>query len=200
MGTQPPFPKGQSPPIFGPRLLWQMAAWIKTPTVVLQLVSVVLNAILNTNSFTLQVTVASRASDSGFFAWTDWRVTNWFCICIVFVFSAHVYCGQMAGCIKMALGTEVGIAPGHIVLDGDPAPLHKRGRAPNFRPTSIVANGCMDQDATWCRGRLRLTRHCGRWGPSSASPKGAEPPIFGQCPLWPNGWTDQDATWYGGKS
>ena len=115
-------------------------------------------------------------------------------------FLTHVYCGQMAGCIKMALGTEVGIAPGHIVLDGDPAPLHKRGRAPNFRPTSIVANGCMDQDATWCRGRLRLTRHCGRWGPSSASPKGAEPPIFGQCPLWPNGWTDQDATWYGGKS
>jgi len=37
-----------------------------------------------------------------------------------------------------------------------------------------------------------------RWGPSFPSPKGAQPPIFGQCPLWPNGWMDYDATWYGG--
>jgi len=32
-------------------------------------------------------------------------------------FSAHVYCGQTAGWMKMPLGTEV-----DIVLDGDPAP------------------------------------------------------------------------------
>jgi len=38
-------------------------------------------------------------------------------------FLAHVYCGQTAGWIKMALGTEVGLGPDHIVLDGDPAPL-----------------------------------------------------------------------------
>ena len=24
-----------------------------------------------------------------------------------------------------------------------------------------------------------------RWAPSSPSPKGAQPRIFGQCPLWP---------------
>jgi len=35
-------------------------------------------------------------------------------------FSAYVYCGQMAGCIKMPLGTEVGLVPDDIVLDGDP--------------------------------------------------------------------------------
>jgi len=37
--------------------------------------------------------------------------------------SVHVYCGQMAGWIKMLLplGTEVGLGPGHVVLDGDPA-------------------------------------------------------------------------------
>ena len=35
-----------------------------------------------------------------------------------------VYCGQTAGWIKMALDTEVGLGPGHIVLDGEPAPLH----------------------------------------------------------------------------
>jgi len=36
-------------------------------------------------------------------------------------FLAHVYCGQMAGWIKMPLGTKVGVSPCHIVLHGDPA-------------------------------------------------------------------------------
>ena len=54
-------------------------------------------------------------------------------------FSANVYCCQTAGWIKMPLGsTEVGLDPGHIVLDGDPAPP-KRGIAPNFRSMSILA-------------------------------------------------------------
>jgi len=40
----------------------------------------------------------------------------------------------------MALGMEVGLGPGHIVLDGDPAPLpKKRAEPPNFRPIFIVA-------------------------------------------------------------
>ena len=37
-------------------------------------------------------------------------------------FSAHVYCGQTAEWTKVPLGMEVGLGPGHIVLDGDPAP------------------------------------------------------------------------------
>ena len=45
-------------------------------------------------------------------------------------FSAHVYCGQTAGWIKMALGMEVGLGPVHIVLDGDTAPLPKKGAEP----------------------------------------------------------------------
>jgi len=32
----------------------------------------------------------------------------------------------------MKLGIQVGLSPGHIVLDGDPA-------SPNFRPMSVVA-------------------------------------------------------------
>jgi len=40
-------------------------------------------------------------------------------------FSAHVYCGQMAGWVKTPLGMEIDLGPGHIVLDGDPAPLQK---------------------------------------------------------------------------
>jgi len=55
-------------------------------------------------------------------------------------FSAHLYCGQMAGCIEMPLGMEVGLSPGDFVLDGDAAPYPKRGEAPpNFRHVSIVA-------------------------------------------------------------
>ena len=61
-------------------------------------------------------------------------------------------------------------------------------------------NGWMDQDETWHAGRPRPCPHCVRWGPSSPPQKGAEPPIFGPCPLWPNGWMDQDGTWHGGGS
>ena len=46
-------------------------------------------------------------------------------------FSAHFYCAQTAGYIKMPLGMEVGLIPGEFVLDGDPAPLPKRGGAPS---------------------------------------------------------------------
>jgi len=45
-------------------------------------------------------------------------------------FSAHVYCGQTAGWIKMALSMEVGLGSGHIVLHGDTAPLSKKGQSP----------------------------------------------------------------------
>jgi len=51
--------------------------------------------------------------------------------------------------IKVSLGMEVGLCPGHIVLDGDQAPpAQKRGRAPQFS-----ANGWAHQDATWFGGR-----------------------------------------------
>ena len=55
-------------------------------------------------------------------------------------FSAHIYCGQTAGWIKVALGMEVGLSPGHIVLGGGTAPLPQKGQSiPNFWPMSIVA-------------------------------------------------------------
>jgi len=50
---------------------------------------------------------------------------------------AHVYCGQMAGWIKMPLGTEEGLGPGHTVLDGDPQKGHSS--PPLFGPMSTVA-------------------------------------------------------------
>jgi len=67
-------------------------------------------------------------------------------------FSAHFYCGQTAGCIKMALGTEVGLGPGDIVLDEDPAPP-KGAQLPIFGPCLLWPNDCMYQGTTWyeCR-------------------------------------------------
>ena len=54
-------------------------------------------------------------------------------------FSAHLYCSQTAGWIKMLLGTEVGLGPNDIVLHGAPTPPHQKGTALNFRSMSIVA-------------------------------------------------------------
>jgi len=66
-------------------------------------------------------------------------------------YSAHVYCGQTAGWIKMTLGMKAGLGPGHIVLDGDPAPLPKIKKGPEppiFGQFLLRPNGWMDQDAT----------------------------------------------------
>jgi len=45
----------------------------------------------------------------------------------------------------MALGMEVGLGPSHIVLDGDPAPLPKRGQLPPiFGQCPLWPNDWMD--------------------------------------------------------
>jgi len=49
-------------------------------------------------------------------------------------FSVHVCCGQTAGWIKMALGMEVGLGPGYIVIHWDHAPLPQEGAEP---PTTL---------------------------------------------------------------
>jgi len=89
-----------------------------------------------------------------------------------------VHCGQTVGRIKMKFGMEVGLGPGHIVLDGDPAPPPPKGNSPPiFGPYPLRPNGCMDQDVTWYGGGPRPRRHCVRWG-STQLPlpkKGAEP-------------------------
>ena len=46
-------------------------------------------------------------------------------------FSAHVYCDQTAGWMKLILGMVVCLSQGEFVLDGDPAPFPKRGSAPS---------------------------------------------------------------------
>jgi len=60
-------------------------------------------------------------------------------------------------------GMEVGLVPGHIVLDGDPAPLSKKGAEPPppiFGPFLLWPNGWMHQDPTWYGGRPQPRRLC----------------------------------------
>ena len=52
----------------------------------------------------------------------------------------HVCCGQTPGWIKMALGTEVGLGRGNIVLDVDPAPP-KKAQPPIFGLCPLWPNG-----------------------------------------------------------
>jgi len=55
-----------------------------------------------------------------------------------------VYCGQMAGWIKVKLGMEVGLSPGDIVLDGNAAPPNKgHSPPPIFGPCLLWSNGWM---------------------------------------------------------
>jgi len=49
----------------------------------------------------------------------------------------------MVGRIKMKLGMQVGVGPGHIVLDGDPAPPPPKGHS----PTQFSAHICCGQIA-----------------------------------------------------
>ena len=66
----------------------------------------------------------------------------------------------------MPLGTEVGLGPGHIVLDGDPALSLKGAQLPIFGLRVLWPNGRMDPDATWCGDRPRYWPHCVRWAPT----------------------------------
>jgi len=61
-----------------------------------------------------------------------------------------VYRGQTVGWIKMKLGMQVGLSPGHIVLDGNLDPSPKKGGAapPNFWPICIVAKRL--DESIWC--------------------------------------------------
>ena len=104
-------------------------------------------------------------------------------------FAAHVYCGQTAGWIKIPLGIEVGLGPGHIVLDGDPVPPQKGAQpSPIFVPCLLWSNGWMDQEFKMPLGtKVGLVPcHIALDVKPAHPPKGVHPPIFGRCLLWPN--------------
>jgi len=90
-------------------------------------------------------------------------------------FSARVCCGQTAGWIKVPLGGEVDLIPSDIVLDGDPAPLLKKGVPPISGPCLLWSNGWMDHDATRYGGRPRPRPRRARWGPSFPQKRNTAP-------------------------
>jgi len=101
----------------------------------------------------------------------------------------------------MKLGMQVGFGPGHIVLDGDPAPSPPKGHSRQFLArvycgqTALRIKMPIGMEVGLGPGHILLDGN-----PAPPPPKkGAQPPIFGLCLLWPNGWMDQDGTWYGGK-
>jgi len=83
----------------------------------------------------------------------------------------------------------IGLGPGHIVLDGDPAHPPQKGAQspPIFGPYLLWSNGWMDQDATWYGSRPQPRPHCVRRGPSSPPPRKGHSsrPLFGPRLLWP---------------
>jgi len=57
-----------------------------------------------------------------------------------------VRCGETAARIKVPLVMEVDLGPSHIVLDGEPAPLPKRGHS-----SPISARVCCGQTVGWIK-------------------------------------------------
>ena len=61
----------------------------------------------------------------------------------------------------MALGMEVGLGPGHIVLDGEPTPIPKKGAEPPiFGPFLLSSYSWMNQGGTWHGGGPWSKPHC----------------------------------------
>jgi len=107
-----------------------------------------------------------------------------------------VYCGQTVGWIKMPLGMEVGLSPGHIVLHVDPPPP-KRGTAPNFWPMYVVAKWLDDMKVPLGTEVGLGPGHIVLDGDPALPRKGHSSPHFsahvycGQTAGWP--------TWYGSR-
>ena len=100
-------------------------------------------------------------------------------------FSAHVRCGETAGWIKMTLGMEVGLGPGHIALDarwGLRSPPKKGAEAPSpiLCPILLWPHGWMHQDGTWYGDSPRHKRLVIDGDPATLPEKGGTGPNF-----WP---------------
>ena len=104
----------------------------------------------------------------------------------------HVCCGQTAEWIKMPPGTEVGLGPDDIVLDGDTA-LPKRAQL----PPQFLSHVCCGQTACWIKMPLGMEIVLGPghtvldWNPAPPTKGVQQPSLFGRCLLWPNGHPSQ---------
>ena len=93
-------------------------------------------------------------------------------VCLSCLSVTFVHCGQTVGRITTKRGVQVGLGPGHIVLDRDPAPPPPKGQSSRF-----LAHICCVQMAAWIKMSLGMELGLGPgdfvlWGLRSASPKG----------------------------
>jgi len=96
--------------------------------------------------------------------------------------SDHAYCGQTR-LDGSRCHLEVGLGPGHIVLDGDGTkqPSQKRVQSPQFSAHFCCGQtgaAWMHQDATWYGCRPQPRGLCFRWRPSPPPQKGGGAPEF----------------------
>ena len=116
-------------------------------------------------------------------------------------FSAHVYCGQTAGWMKLVLGMEVGLSPGDFVLDGDPVHFpQKRAEPPPLfsahfycGQTAVCIKMPLGMELGLTPGDFALDRDPG------PTPLKRHSPQLSVRLLWPKGWMDENATWYGSR-
>ena len=103
----------------------------------------------------------------------------------------------------MPLGRKVGLDPSNIVLNGEPAPLAKKGA--ELPPPQFSAHVYCAQTAGWIKMPLVVEvglspGHSVLDGDAALPPqKGGHTPNFGPCLLCQNGWMEKDATWYEGR-
>jgi len=104
-----------------------------------------------------------------------------------------VYCGQTAVCIRIPLGTEIGLSLGNIVLGGDPAPPPLKGPNPQF--SAKVHCGWTNMPLGMEVG-LSPGDFVFDWDLAPCRKKALPPPNF-----WPMSIVAKQlgATWYGGK-
>jgi len=96
----------------------------------------------------------------------------------------------------MKVSTEIGLIPGHVVLDGDQLSLPKRGTA-----LQLLAHVCCGQTARWIKmpfgtevglgpGDIVLDVDTARPRSQKKQRRGHSTPNFGSSLLWSNGWMD----------
>jgi len=110
----------------------------------------------------------------------------------------------------MKLGVQVGLGPGHIVLDGEQLPIPQRGTA----PTQFSAHICWSQMAAWIKMPLGMERGLSPGDfvldgdplyppPKRGALNGGQSPLPNFRPISIEAKRlhalHQDATWYGGR-
>ena len=109
-------------------------------------------------------------------------------VCLSVMSVTFVHCGQTVGRIKMKLGMQVGLGPGHIVLDGTQllsSPSPKGTQPPIFGPYPLQPR------AAWIKMSLGMELGLSPGDFVLDGDPATSPQLFGPCLLWPNGRPSQ---------